>query len=633
MPYAFRSNTGMSVITASPTYNATLPVGWQPGDLLLFFTGTSSTGQTITTPAGYQLISPDNNTTYVKLYARFAQAGDTAPIGSWSGGNAFGDMAAFSGSVFLDMTQIVNVSADKNSSSVNLVSFNNGTLTPTVANCLVIAGGSRQTFQAGTYGGVNIGGFTKISEATSSSQGISGVWDYQIQTTATAMANAAQTKSVNDTFSTTEGGFLIALKPVTPPTLPLTSFNPAELPVFIQAPRRSLALYAVDSIPLEILSLPIAPPPPGNYDFPPPASRPFPAYLRASELNLVESALYQQDSVLLPTEWDYSWEGPLDRMPVALRAESSPLTVLELLALTTYAPYIEYNWPVPPSARRAQQLLTGSFPLELIGKDVVYGAPGQGPQNNMWDPPRARPFPIENRTFVSSGLALTATPPQKPPPNLSDQPVPRAPRRFFNDFIQGTPETLLRFLTTYPPFAGSTDLPPRGRLQPGDRGYAYSVLALLFNQGQLPPISLESQSSPPRSARFPLSALEISYSNPFLIPVTPPIGGAGVRHMGRLVLDPVFVGEEVIVPFDFISGLATGEVIVQAQTTATLYSGTDPNPQVIIQGPAIPSGTIANQLILPLILGNIYVLACTAITSLSEVLILTGLLAVEPLVP
>lgn len=378
-------------------------------------------------------------------------------------------------------------------------------------------------------------------------------------------------------------------------------------------------------MPVELRSIiPAVPPLTPSID-PPPRRAPFPVSLLGMELNLLETTLFGQDRVLTPINWEYEWDAP--QLPVALRSESSPLGPLEMLALTTFAPYTEYNWPVPAGPRQWNRGYEFSINLNLLGKDKILTT---GPNNLQWDPPPARSQPISNRSYEQSALSLFYTVPVKPP-LCAEWPLPLLPRRPVQDFIQGTPLVLLRSLTIFPPIASSQDLPPRkARLPATFYSYEWYQYLILRGHDVLPfGIGNDQQNPRPISNR---NLYIISERSAFLPPSGPP--STGVRHVGRIVIPPVKLGESPFIPFDFISGLQSpSEVIVSAVTTCKLYSGTDSNPSAIIGGPATVSGSIAFQEVIPTILGNIYDLTCEAVTSAGQSLILDTYLAVVPGVP
>jgi len=98
-----------------------------------------------------------------------------------------------------------------------------------------------------------------------------------------------------------------------------------------------------------------------------------------------------------------------------------------------------------------------------------------------------------------------------------------------------------------------------------------------------------------------------------------------------LILRAKYLSETAVLPragFDFTSGLQSGETLISATTTATVYSGTDPGPGSIVDGPPIISGSVVTQLFTAGIVGVIYKIAVKVVTSLSQILEKEAYLAV-----
>lgn len=100
--------------------------------------------------------------------------------------------------------------------------------------------------------------------------------------------------------------------------------------------------------------------------------------------------------------------------------------------------------------------------------------------------------------------------------------------------------------------------------------------------------------------------------------------------MSRVVFGGKNSGETKNLVFDFAGRLAIGESVSSATTVATVYSGTDSTPSAVINGAATCSGTKATQSVKAGTVGVTYLLTCTAVTSASQTLVLTGFLAVLP---
>lgn len=99
--------------------------------------------------------------------------------------------------------------------------------------------------------------------------------------------------------------------------------------------------------------------------------------------------------------------------------------------------------------------------------------------------------------------------------------------------------------------------------------------------------------------------------------------------MSRVILPAKLLGETKLYnQFDFTSLLAVGETILTQVVTATVYSGTDANPQNIIDGATSVNGAVISQLITGGVLGVIYELLCKVTTIQGQTLELSGYLAV-----
>jgi hypothetical protein len=378
-------------------------------------------------------------------------------------------------------------------------------------------------------------------------------------------------------------------------------------------------------VPIEINIIPPPALPQADFDYPAFILRPRSNVQLGIEQG-IPRPLVNTDRVLTPVDWGYAWDPA--QLPVSLRSDSRGLNANDLAALTTFPPYTEYNWPVPLGPRQWNRGFEAQVNLNLIGKDRLLTT---GPNNVQWDPPRGRQFPISLRGMEQSGLALANTVPLKPPLSEANWPVPPAPRRFVSDFVQGMPETIIRLLTTSPPFQPSSDLPPKRALSPVLEG-SYSVAALLKGQDILP-FGTQWIETLPRLRSNP-SLFSIEETSSFLVPVPSPPSGPGARHMGRFILESVRANETSIVEMDFISGLAPGEFLDAGAAFVSLYSGTDANPQAIVTGSMSFNGaSIAQQSMHPLIVGNIYTVQYAVSTNLGSVLSGWGYLAIEPSLP
>ena len=89
-----------------------------------------------------------------------------------------------------------------------------------------------------------------------------------------------------------------------------------------------------------------------------------------------------------------------------------------------------------------------------------------------------------------------------------------------------------------------------------------------------------------------------------------------------------YATSNILIPFDYISQLLTGEDVVSAAVTAVVITGTDPTPSTIVSGSVTIDGTEVLQVIIGGVAGVIYNLTCSATTDLGNILIMQGKLAV-----
>jgi len=213
MSYSLRANVGMTTASGTSVTPASLPAGWQVGDLLLGLTTTNAAtgGPTPTDPAGWTRLIVPVNSPALMLYGRIAQAGDTAPTFTWNLGATAADIAAFSGTVYTDLSTIRDKYTDRATTSTTVIALNGGSLVPAVDNELVIlAGRRRASISANTFGAAPAG-FTKFT-GPASANGQDVVWMYQLQTTATTIAaTQAVTVGTAEASDNTQG-FGVVLK-------------------------------------------------------------------------------------------------------------------------------------------------------------------------------------------------------------------------------------------------------------------------------------------------------------------------------------------------------------------------------------------------------------------------------------
>ncbi len=119
----------------------------------------------------------------------------------------------------------------------------------------------------------------------------------------------------------------------------------------------------------------------------------------------------------------------------------------------------------------------------------------------------------------------------------------------------------------------------------------------------------------------------VSSSSPIL-----PNGGPGL-YGSRVTYQSMTQGSSVVLATDFISKLQQGETISSATTTASVYTGVDPNASSLVQGAPSVSGTVVNTLVGGGVTGVIYEIKVVATTSLPQTIPLCGYLAVVPDLP
>jgi hypothetical protein len=110
----------------------------------------------------------------------------------------------------------------------------------------------------------------------------------------------------------------------------------------------------------------------------------------------------------------------------------------------------------------------------------------------------------------------------------------------------------------------------------------------------------------------------------------PPSSGTTARPGGRTVISVREVGEITWAKFDFISRLKKGDTIASQSVTASVYSGTDPNPTQVIVGNAYASGTVVSQKVRGGVLGVIYGLVCRVVTTSGSTIQMSAYFSIIP---
>lgn len=600
------------------------PPGAQVGDILVagFVQHAGSAAAPDLSSFGFTQKSDNATVKAAVLYTKTAAGGDTMPSANFGA-----DFQCAFCAAYVNVTETLDrTSTQRGGNTTSGITIPSATAPPSdnvVAICLAMRNNTTAT-------GVAISDYSPFTQRAANIPNANGrplaVFQDCIMTTPQAIILGSQVTAPADGGANTCGSVIIFLQSIAAAFPVGDQEYPAVLPRVA-----GRLVHEFWQVPIQIRS--IVPPAPlfSSFDSYQPQKKILPASLLGIQLNLLESTLRGQDRVLTGVDWDYSWDPP--QLPVALRAENSPLTALHLTALTTYAPYIETNWPVPKGPAQWNRGFEHSTPLNLIGKDQILLS---GPQNNMWDPPPGRKFPMALRGFESSGLALANTVQIKPPLSESSWPVPPRPRQPVQDWVTGMPQTILSFLTLQPPTPAPSEMPVRRRYSMAYQGFTHSILP--FYAPVIPPIPGSGVLNEPRipRIRFRSSLYQISESSPFLTPVTPPppassgqVAGPG----GRTILLPKKQGETVTRPFDFISRLGANETILSATVFAFVYSGGDANPQSIVNGAAKVTGTIVYQSLTGGTTGVVYELLCKIVTSLGQTLEMAAFWVVEPDLP
>lgn len=192
-----------------------MPAGFSAGNILLLHTGSYQGSQTLTPPAGWLPLSPFNNAQQTGLYGKIAVGGDSSPSMHWPGQFAYASVLAYSGNQ-ASLTGIVHASLDTTGLSTLDIVYN--ALTITAAGCLVIAAGQKNktsTSNGATFNSIT--GFTQRQSSIINGATPAGVFNDQIQTTATNIASLVQAFSIADPTSQDYESFIVALLPASSP--------------------------------------------------------------------------------------------------------------------------------------------------------------------------------------------------------------------------------------------------------------------------------------------------------------------------------------------------------------------------------------------------------------------------------
>lgn len=102
--------------------------------------------------------------------------------------------------------------------------------------------------------------------------------------------------------------------------------------------------------------------------------------------------------------------------------------------------------------------------------------------------------------------------------------------------------------------------------------------------------------------------------------------------MATRVIQKKFVEEALVISSDFSDRLAVGESVNAASSVILVFSGTDPDPELVLSGAATLANNVISQLVIDGLPGVIYKVLMTATTTAGNILINELKLAVTDVV-
>ncbi len=197
--------------------NAPTPPSYSAGNKLLFITGEYMGSNTIATPGGWTLMSPNNLAKQLACYGLDAVGGDTIPSVYWgspSGPWTWTILLAYSG--LASVATAFDVGSDRQvGNATSSIVGPAGLVTPSQNGSVVLFVGSKNktsTSDSSTF--TAPANFTVIAQQTQSGSKTANVICEWIQTTASSIpANSVITGSVADSTNQTAESFIIVLKP------------------------------------------------------------------------------------------------------------------------------------------------------------------------------------------------------------------------------------------------------------------------------------------------------------------------------------------------------------------------------------------------------------------------------------
>lgn len=238
----------------------TPPTGIQPGDMYIYITGEFIGTDTLTTPAGWTLLSPASAAKQTAIYALTAVTGsETMPSVSWGNQFSFTQVGVYRG---LDPAITVLAASDRSSNQTQNIIGPAGTITPSQDGALVLFIGNKNktTTSNGTVFSAPTN-FSVVSQTVPNGARSCTVICEWIQTTATAIpANQAISGSIADgAVQSTQGVMVVLAAAAGPPPVTVTNvgFVPQPGSPNLQSPRNNLQFDGASGI-----SLPAAIPAP-----------------------------------------------------------------------------------------------------------------------------------------------------------------------------------------------------------------------------------------------------------------------------------------------------------------------------------------------------------------------------------
>jgi hypothetical protein len=240
--------------------------------------------------------------------------------------------------------------------------------------------------------------------------------------------------------------------------------------------------------------------------------------------------------------------------------------------------------------------------------------------------------------FATPQLVDLTVQPQIHGPTFTTPPTPFSPARMY---AAGPPQnqvvtTQLPAQIWHPPMAVPPSIVTLKTIFAGPQTFDLTLQPVVTQKSIAPPlpgiVPLETFFVGPQSLDFS-AYFQPQFFRPGVTPFIPGIQLTVPNWGGRVVLSPKKLGEDVLIPMDFISRLGVGETIIGASAAISVYSGTDPNVGTMLQGSPSVIQTVVEQFVSNGVIGVIYELLYTVNTSANQRLSLSGYFAVEPDLP